>query len=162
MVPGIEPSTTALLTQRSTDWAIRPSYLLMHNLLQILLSREKRKYLRSKRHMLFASWHFPSLILDPYLVLSLFFSIILLTILSYLRTFSFVLVLSFWLFHLAPFPAEQFVCPILIGSIWILFNIYLFVIFWMSCFWKSLYYLAPKYLKHITKVSKCVFQLQYF
>ena len=65
MVPGIEPSTTALLAQRSTDWAIRPSYLLMHNLLQILLSREKRKYWRSKRHMLFASWHFPSLILAP-------------------------------------------------------------------------------------------------
>ena len=58
MVPGIEPSTTALLAQRSTDWAIRPSYLLMHNLLQILISRENRKYWRSKRHMLFASWHF--------------------------------------------------------------------------------------------------------
>ena len=29
---GIEPSTTALLAQRSTDWAIRPSYLLMNNI----------------------------------------------------------------------------------------------------------------------------------
>ena len=29
---GIEPSTTALLAQRSTDWAIRPSYLLMQDI----------------------------------------------------------------------------------------------------------------------------------
>ena len=93
MVPGIEPSSAALLAQRSTDWAIRPSYLIMHNLLQILLSREKRKYWRSKRHMLFASWHFPSLILAPCFALSLFFFSLILLSLSFCLLISFCLAL---------------------------------------------------------------------
>ena len=126
MVLGIKPSTTALLVQHSTDWAIRPSYLLMHNLLQILLSREKRKYWRSKRHMLFASWHFPSLILAPCFEFSLFlFSLILLS-LSFCLLISFYLDLSMSTWSSFPLPAQQFACLILIGSIWILFNTNLF------------------------------------
>ena len=122
IVPGIKPSTTALLAQRSTDWTIRPSYLLMHNLLQILLSREKRKYWRSKRHMPFASWHFPFLILVPCFTLYFFFSLILLSLSFFFLLISFCLALSISTWSSFPLPAQQFACPILIGSIWILFN----------------------------------------
>ena len=123
MVPGIEPSTTALLAQRSTDREIRPSYLLMHNLLQILLSWEKRKYWRSKRHMLFTSWHFPSLILAPCFALSLFFISLILLSPSFCLLISFCLALSMSTWSSFPLPAQQFAYLILIGSIWILFNI---------------------------------------
>ena len=122
MVPKIEPSTTALLAQRSTDWAIRPSYLLMHNLLQILLSREKRKYWRSKRHMLFAFWHYPSLIPAPCFALSLFFFSLIPLSLYFCLLISFCLALSMSTWSSFPLPAQQFACPILIGSIWILTN----------------------------------------
>ena len=116
MVHGIKPSTTVLLAHRSTNWVIKPSYLLMHNLLQILLSREKRKYWRSKRHMLFASWHFPCLILAPCFAFSLFFISLILLFLSFCLALS----MSTWSFF--PLPAQKFACPVLIGSIWILFN----------------------------------------
>ena len=122
MVPGIEPSTTALLAQHSIDWAIGPSYLLMHNLFQILLSREKRKYWRLKMHILFASWHFPSLILAPCFAFSLFFFSLILLSLSCCLLISFCLALSMSTWSSFPLPIQQFACPILIGSIWILFN----------------------------------------
>ena len=120
-----------LLALCSTDWTIRLSYLLMHNLLQILLSREKRKYWRLKRHMLFASWHFPSLILAPCFELSLFFFSLILLSLSFCLLISFYLALSMPTWSSFPLPAQQFACPILIGSIWILFNIISSVIFFI-------------------------------
>ena len=116
-VPVIEPSTTALSAQRSTDWAIRKCYLLMHNLFQILLSREKRKYWRSKRHMLFASWHSLSLILAPCFALSLFFFSLIILSLSFCLLISFCLALSMSAWSSFPLHAQQFACLILIGSI---------------------------------------------
>ena len=94
----------------------------MHNLLQILLSREKKKYWRSKRHILFASWHFPSLILAPCFALSHFFISLTLLSISFCLLISYCLALSMSTWSSFLLPAQQFACPILIGSIWILFN----------------------------------------